>query len=853
MVPLPPGPTEAAPDPASTGDTVATLLDEQLVLEAPSRAGTAPARPATPAPAAPAPPAEGPVPPADSPWITSRYADLGHLASGAMGEVRRVYDAHLDCVLAMKLTRPELAQRPHLLRRFEQEVRITAQLRHPSIVAVSDRGALADGRLWFTMQEVGGRTLEQVFAELHGPDGPGPEGPALQRVLDAFVQVCRAVAYAHSRGVVHRDLKPSNIMVGRFGEVMVMDWGVARGAQDGAGGPRPGEPADPGDVVGTHLTMNGQVVGTLSYMAPEQAQGAAVGPWSDVYGLGSVLYELLTGVTPLRARGHKEGPPVPVERARAPGRPPVPPGLARLVGLALTPDPADRPTAEALADEVTAWLDGSRRREQALADVGQAAARVQDARGRWEDAGRWRAAAARRLEAVGPLAPPDHKRPAWQLEAQAAAAEQQARDLEFDAERRLVNALALSPGLPEARRALAALVAARHARAESAGDAVHADYLLRRLAEHDDGAHAAYLRGEGRLTLHTAPAGALVEAAPLIEVDRRRVPGPATVLGRTPLREIPLSRGAWQLTVRRPGFAPMRLLVQIERGAHEAFVPPPAEATDGGCPEGGVPYVFPLIRGGALGPDERQIPAGWYRAGGDPLALEGLPPRRLWVDGLLMQRSPVRMGHWERFVRDVARREGPAAAEALVPRSRVLPPLRLDGPPLTGLEADRPALNLGPAAVDAFLVWERARTGLPWRLPHELEWEKAARGVDARAFPWGDQFEPAYAWTALSSGGRGPLPVSVPLHDLSPYGVEGMAGQARDLCANGFALTGPPPEVLRAPKGLSPWEDAGLRMVRGGSYAAMPQLCRAAARFVRPAGEAASSAGLRLVRDWPLG
>ncbi|MFT3765091.1 MAG: serine/threonine-protein kinase [Minicystis sp.] len=169
----------------------------------------------------------------EAPRLPGRYEDLGPIAGGSFGEVRRVRDTLLDRVVAMKLLHAEHAARSHVRRRFLVEAQITAQLQHPGIVAVYDRGELPDGRIWYTMKEVRGRTLGAVIDDLHAAGTAEafvttPSGWTFRRVVDAFARIAQAIAYAHSRGLVHRDLKPENLMVGEFGEVLVMDWGLAR-------------------------------------------------------------------------------------------------------------------------------------------------------------------------------------------------------------------------------------------------------------------------------------------------------------------------------------------------------------------------------------------------------------------------------------------------------------------------------------------------------------------------------------------------------------------------------------------------------------------------------------------------
>ncbi|MDP6934719.1 MAG: protein kinase, partial [Myxococcota bacterium] len=245
-----------------------------------------------------------------------KYVDLGTIGTGGMGEVRRVRDRTLKRVMAMKVIRPALLHRPEVLARFIEEAQATAQLQHPGILPVHELGQLADGRIFFTMKEIKGRTLGQVLQDVHAASAadrwmPGPGGWTFRRMVDAFHKVCEAVAYAHERGVVHRDLKPDNVMLGDHGEVMVVDWGLAkvRGRPD-----RVAEAGELDPVVtdrsqdASKATRMGAVAGTPAYMPPEQAQGAIdqIDARSDVYALGAILYELLSGRAPYAGASWRE-------------------------------------------------------------------------------------------------------------------------------------------------------------------------------------------------------------------------------------------------------------------------------------------------------------------------------------------------------------------------------------------------------------------------------------------------------------------------------------------------------------------------------------------------------------------
>ncbi|MDP6410260.1 MAG: bifunctional serine/threonine-protein kinase/formylglycine-generating enzyme family protein [Planctomycetota bacterium] len=322
----------------------------------------------------------------DQRTVAARYRVLEHVASGGMGAIYKVWDEDLRRTLAMKVALvSEPARIPggraadsQSLGRFLEEAQVTSQLDHPGIVPVHELGRDEQGRVFFTMRLVRGSDLSEVFSLVAGER----EGWTRTRALGVLLRVCEAVSYAHTKGVVHRDLKPSNIMVGRFGAVYVMDWGLARvkGREDR----RDLRPA--GAVQHTSLvrsvraqerdldpnaplvTMDGSVVGTPVYMPPEQARGnlEAVGERSDVYSLGAILYHLLAGEMPYLPPGAKasahtvlhwviSGPPKPLGEV-AQG---IPPELVAICEKAMARDGARRyASVTELGDDLRAYLEG---------------------------------------------------------------------------------------------------------------------------------------------------------------------------------------------------------------------------------------------------------------------------------------------------------------------------------------------------------------------------------------------------------------------------------------------------------------------------------------------------------------
>ena len=306
--------------------------------------------------------------------VASRYTLRGELGHGGMGIVHEAFDEDLRRTVAIKFIRDEFSAaaltEPRRLARFLEEAQVTGQLEHPSIVPVYELGIDEQSRVYYTMQLVEGETLARVFERVWD----GEEGWTRERVLGVLLRVCEAVAFAHTRGVLHRDLKPSNVMVGAFGQVYVMDWGLARVLSraesdhaDGAAAPRRVETvrgssssASPELHTGT-----GQGAGTPSYMAPELTRGEAAcgGALSDVYALGAMLYELLAGHAPYRRRGESSdprevlrklvvGPPEPLGRD-------TPSELVAICERAMAREPARRHRSVAeLALDLRAYLEG---------------------------------------------------------------------------------------------------------------------------------------------------------------------------------------------------------------------------------------------------------------------------------------------------------------------------------------------------------------------------------------------------------------------------------------------------------------------------------------------------------------
>jgi serine/threonine protein kinase len=326
----------------------------------------------------------------------ARLELLEEIARGGMGAILRGRDVDFGRDVAVKVLLEDHRGRPELAQRFLEEARIAGRLQHPGVVPVYALGRMPDGRPYFTMKLIKGRTLTALLAERKDPSSDRP------RFLAVFEQVCQTIAYAHAHGVIHRDLKPANVMVGAFGEVQVMDWGLAKVLpRDGAAdGERRDKPTEEVSMIRTPRgegsdtaqdgseTRAGSVLGTPAYIAPEQARGEIekVDERADVFGLGAVLCAVLTGRPPF------VGPSESALKRAIQGD--VAEAFARLDGCGadaelialakrcLAPEPAERPRhAGETAAAVTAYRESVERRLR-QAEVANAEAKAKAEEGR---------------------------------------------------------------------------------------------------------------------------------------------------------------------------------------------------------------------------------------------------------------------------------------------------------------------------------------------------------------------------------------------------------------------------------------------------------------------------------------
>jgi serine/threonine-protein kinase len=761
---------------------------------------------------------------ADSPQLpitlpsqaSERYEILRELARGSMGIVRAARDRTLQREVALKVLNPA-CQFPGASTRFLDEARITAQLQHPGIVAVYEINLGADGAPFFTMQLVEGRTLKAIVDGLRArrPDEVRQYGRV--RLLHIFIQVCHAVGYAHARGVLHRDLKPENIMLGAFGEVFVMDWGLAKILTTDVPRPVVGGRAEHRHPTSFH-TRVGDVTGTPSYMPPEQAMGLvdSLNARSDVFALGAMLYELLTLRPP-----HGTGAPQEVlRRARqetvaAPSvvapEAEVPPELEHIVMRCLAREQGERFASTAdLVDEIEAFLSGGR---TSMVRVRQAARVVRDAE---QHAQSFRDLARRRRHVARSLADAQTLRlPADDAETVAPiwAANRELDQLDTEAAAHFDMAVALftqvlsdAPENADAHQGLRDLFWYRFLEAERVAERATMAVFRGLAMQHDrDGALRAALEGAGSLNLVSNPPGLSVTLYRYAQQDDLRLgPIDARHVGVTPLLLEPMPMGSYLVLLAGDAWETTRVPVAVQRQEQ-------------------VDVEVRVLPRGALPAGCVHVPGGPAWTGANEAELLAPPRQRLRVEDFILAVEPVTVDAYAEFLAALQARD-PASARAHVP-----PRWRLGNDARWWSEdhGRMPVTQVSARDALAFCQWRAMVDALPWRLPTEAEWEKAARGADGRPWPWGHVWEPAFCRCADSPEGGALSPVGN-LLDEGPYGARDLAGGVREWTSTEHA------------------RDPRRRAIKGGSFLTGRAGTHLAARSFLKMDRAAPDLGFRL-------
>ena len=824
------------------------------------------------------------------------FEDLGLLGMGGLGEVRKVRDISLGRSVAMKLLHEEYHHNEAIVARFIEEAQVTAQLQHPGIAPVHEIGRTRDGRLYFTMKEIRGRTLRDAIEEVHEVSSRvwrvAPSGWSFRRLMETYLKICEAIAYTHKKGVVHRDLKPDNIMLGDLGEVLVVDWGLVKVA---------GREKQDSDAFleqvesvrsrsNLHDTHTGAISGTPAYMAPEQANGwnEHIDHRCDIYALGCILYEILSGRPPYEGDSPAEilqrvlnGPPVPLELTqllakRSPVEQYTDTNITNVWATSKLPselvDVCERAMERSLlaridnVDEIieviSTWREGDHNRIIAKELIDKAKEALDEEDELRERARELKAQARTKLEGLKPWDTEERKTSAWELEDLANELELKTALKGLEAEQLLNGALLYAQNNEEAHIVLVDRYKKQHQRAERSRDReaelrAEAQMITHLYALPDDHpskrANLSYLKGDGRLTLLTEPSGVEVMAQRYEQKHRKLVLEKPSILGTTPLAEAAIPMGSYLLTLTAPGYATVRCPVFIGRQDRWESRPPGAEKTN----------LLRLPRAEHLEENDVFVPAGWFWAGDDRERSHAIPKQRIWLDSFVIKRFPVTNREFITFLDDMALLGRESQALEYVPRARgslsrgeATFELTDDGfVPLVegGLDAwemDWPVTMITWEAANAYAQWYSMRTGVVWRLPGELEWEKAARGTDGRVYPWGDFFDPAWCCTEESHIEQAhPQVVNSYPTDVSPYGVRGLAGNALDMCLDHWRPEGPPIDDGHYKVNFTTSNESVVRVAKGSSWNRGAHLARAYHRFLVTPNLRADFLSFRLARS----
>ena len=727
-----------------------------------------------------------------------RYQWKHRLGVGAMGEVFRVFDQNLMRHVALKTIHQQFINDSEIEYRFIEEAQIAAQLQHPNIVPIYDIGRLPDGRLFFTMRELRGRSLREV---------PEESNISLRRYVEIFFQVCSAIAYTHEQQILHRDLKPSNIMIGANDSVQVVDWGLAKNLGSMSDLTNPKIQTIRKSI---YETAYGSITGTPAYMSPEQADGtSSLCVESEIYTLGMILLTLLLKENPFKGTSisqtlkHLQSKKSLAVSALAEEKnidllwnQPCKP-LLDICVKALRPYPEQRyRSVQNMLAAAQNWMDGEEQKHKASKLTSSAKQRIYEAERLKKIGLRQRSKSRKLMLGLKSWEHNERRKEGWDLHEQAEQNLHGSEVLKSEAEAQLMAALSYFPGFTQAHLVMAQQLQDKHKRAEEALNYKKAETISILLQHHVDkipstSSHKsklnAYLKGQGAITIDTQPSGADIFLEQYIEQDRNLTPTPKIFIGTTPLKGHLLPMGSYRLTFQKEGFEDVLYPIQINREQHWNSIPPEKAIAE--------PVHLPVK--GSIGDREAYIPAGWFWQGGDEEAYVPQVGKYVWLPSFVIQTQHTTVGEYLFDLNELIRTGNEELALNLAPRSnRSLTGTEdfIFGRDESGLfflrpdaEGDLwdpqwPMIALLHEQVTRYIQYRSHKDKCNWSLPNNAEWEKAARGTDRRFYVWGNLAEESWCNIEGSSPGQ-QLPQKSGSHplDASVYGVLDMSGNVRDM------------------------------------------------------------------------
>ncbi|HEV2992560.1 MAG TPA: bifunctional serine/threonine-protein kinase/formylglycine-generating enzyme family protein [Candidatus Angelobacter sp.] len=839
-----------------------------------------------------------------------KYEYLQALGAGGMGEVVRAWDRDLHRFVAVKRLRSVSDSREAILR-FVKEAQITGKLEHPNIVPIHDLGIDSQGRIYFSLKLIEGESLKSIIEKrkTNQEIAPGVRYKDVytpMRMLEISISVCQAIAYAHSKGVIHRDLKPDNIMLGRYGEVLVVDWGIAKVFDAGA---PPEEqhtiPLTALDALSPEASMEGSVAGTPAYMPPEQAQGRvqSIGPRSDVYSLGAVLYHVIAGRPPYEGSSTLEvlkkvqtTPPKPLTTGTV-GFHPVPRELKAICAKAMSREPEQRySTAEELRNDLQAYLEHMPvaacpmtpwerfqkwlKRNRKQAQIGSIAALtvIVVLSSAYYGFREWRIRALQRdaQQKLGAF------RQHHQADAKSDSDSREAYDELNQVLLDLQRALDLAPSRVSTKRLLSDTYLEQWRvamREENSALAKSARLEVNRYEGGEPNRYSAELNGSAVADLVLDPPSSQLYLFEFVPINSRLADGSfGSRLVPIPydLKKRDVVATAFQSEKDRAvsgpavlagehtifNLSPQDVALVSHDEIHNLHLRPGSYLLLAHSPNRAdtrVPLFIPMsgrVEQTIHLPAPDELPAGFFYVAGGPARVGGDSANARSVQSVnvgpfLLFHDEISMGDYAEFLKALVADHKRDEAEKHVPRDfgKKIVVMGPDGS-LSGINTKHPKWFLASAVrgvsfsdVQAYIQWRSARDGLPYRLPTEYEWESACRGADGRRYSWGSRYTPGFAFILQgyndTAGDRSWKWEDY--KDESPWGVHDLAGGVAEWTSS-----------IYKPSAVAGDAEFGQYAIRGNAWSLPPVGLECAFRTSGQPEYFHPTIGFRLALDYPV-